>query len=395
MKKLLNIALLISASIFAMSCDENINPDNKPGDNTDETVNVQSVTIEASQDTLLVGDTLALAIQVLPENATNKAYELSVNEDGKKCVKIIDNTHIVGLKAGTAHITATAADNGKSSSIKVIVKAKPTNPDDEENPDDKPVVPEVEAFDFAITVDGIDVTIDITTDMDSTYYFIVAQSYLFDNASEMSTSPRAYMKEEINTLLSEGATLSELLITGNTQIKFSHEDANALFHNEYYTVFAIVIKEADNTQGWDFGTNSASVEFQTEARGSYEGEENILTLDATATANSISVKVDATTSEQYYIACMTYENYFNDFIMFEDTPCYTDTEIMNQIYNHYNGNHIYEIDVKVDNGDKEITFNDLEPNTEYCIMTFCYSNKEDALKPTTPLYRERITTLSE
>ncbi len=395
MKKIIYIILTLIACCLAFSCDQQAAGD----------ISVSEVKITLSADTLLVGETMELTVEVLPAEAANKEYDLSVNEDGKNIVEIIDNTHIKGLKAGSAYITATAKENGKSHSVKVTVKASPNTPDDgpdgpdgPDDPDDpNNPKPSEDAFEFAVEVDGIDVDIDITANVDSAYYVVCIQSYLFDNSTEMGTTPKEYITDDINYQISEGASLSDLLITGNHGINYYHDGDIRLLNNEYYTVFAIVVKEnPNNTQGWEFGTSYGETEFKTQARGSYEGEENILALDIIPSDVTITVNVDASTDEPYYIACMTERNYFNDFIQFEEPlpPCYTDTDIMSAVYNQYNGNVIYSIhDIQMNSNDQEIIFEGLKKETSYCIIAFCYDGEN--MKPTTPLYLEKVKTLAE
>ncbi len=397
MKKILfNIALLVIAACFSLSCEQQA-----------ADVAVSEVKITAPADTLVVGETMTLTVEVLPANA-NQDYELSLNEDGKSYVQIIDNTTIKGIKAGTAYVTATAKANGVNGSVKIIVKKAPENPENPEDPEnpEKPEEPIEDAFEFAVEVDGIDVEINIMPNIDSAYFYVCAQSYLFDGSSEMSTNPRDYATDIINSMIGEGATLSEILYTGDVTVNYSHEDEYPLFHNDYYTVFAIVVKEdPGSVQGWEFGTSTGTTEFKTEARGSYEGEENILTLTSTVTSSTITVNVGTTTDEEYFIACFTDEDYFNEFIMFEDFPCYTDTEIMNTIFNHYNyltgvdgyqyPNIYCDIQLLQESGDKEIVFEGLQAGTDYTIVAFCYNDKDGSLKPTTPLYMVNTTTLAE
>ncbi len=384
MKKLIYFASVAMMSLFAASCDENINPDNKPDDNPgNENIEVTDITINAPQDTLFVGDTMTLAIQVLPENATNKAYELSVNEDGKKCVEIIDNTHIVGLKAGTAHITATASDNGKSSSVKVIVKEDPNAPVEPDNGDDKPVEPEVVNFEFEVAVDGIDVMINITAKTDSAYFVTFAESHYLQADSETKININQQVLNQIDELIKAGKTLDEILYSGDSEYNFYHDGEIKLRNNEYYTVYAVVIKGDENTFSLGYGN---TVEFKTQARGSYEGTENILTIGATSTDNTITVNVEATTDEAYYLACMTEDEYNLAY------GVSTDSEIMGSIYFHYYGSNIFEMDVKKDSTSKTITFENLASGTSYVIAAFGYLKNEEVNKPTTKYYTTIIST---
>ncbi len=351
--------------------------------NTANEVAVESVTISAPQDTLLVGETMELSVEVLPTEATNKEFSLSVNEDGKSCIEIVDQTHIRGIKAGTAHITATAADNGKSASVKVVVKKDPNS---EEPGPDEPVVPtpQEQIFEFDIEVDGIDVDIDITTDVDSTYYVTYINSHYLSADGEVTINLNTYVTSQILELTGAGMTFDEILRTGNSEYNFSHNDAQPLLNNESYTVYAVVVRGTE--KDFSLGTGNTA-EFRTESRGSYEGEENILTMEATSTDNTITVNVGATTDEAYYIACMKEREYNSAFAV--SMP----TEIMGYFYFHYeNGTETYDAVVKKENGSKEITFDNLASGTQYIIIAFGYAYNEEFNKPTTELYSTSIST---
>ncbi|MBR2967651.1 MAG: VanZ family protein [Clostridia bacterium] len=81
---------------------------------------VESISISQIPD-LTVGQSINLAVSVLPSNATNRKYELSYVGD---CIKLSGRV-LTATKPGSATITATALDNGASCSVTVTVSHKP------------------------------------------------------------------------------------------------------------------------------------------------------------------------------------------------------------------------------------------------------------------------------
>ncbi len=92
---------------------------------------VEEVIINAPKDTIIAGETMELEITILPDSATNKEYTLEVSGGDKNSVEVVDLTHIRGVKAGTAYISAISKDNGKRADFKITVKKDPNAPDDE------------------------------------------------------------------------------------------------------------------------------------------------------------------------------------------------------------------------------------------------------------------------
>ena len=85
---------------------------------------VESVTITPESAEVEVGKTVELTAQVLPENATDKTVTWTSSDD---TVATVENGVVTGVQAGTATITATTADGGKTATCEVTVKqpAKP------------------------------------------------------------------------------------------------------------------------------------------------------------------------------------------------------------------------------------------------------------------------------
>lgn len=87
---------------------------------------VASVTLSPAKKTLGIGEVLSLTAEALPETAENRA--LTYKSSAPKIARVDASGNITALKAGTATITAKAADgSGRSASCKVTVKnIKPT-----------------------------------------------------------------------------------------------------------------------------------------------------------------------------------------------------------------------------------------------------------------------------
>lgn len=82
---------------------------------------VESVTLDATELTLEVGDTETLTAEVLPENATDKSVKWTSSDESIASVR---NGKVTAVEVGTAVITATSGE--KSASCTVTVKPEPS-----------------------------------------------------------------------------------------------------------------------------------------------------------------------------------------------------------------------------------------------------------------------------
>jgi len=83
------------------------------------TVNVSSVSLNKTTDTLVLGNTDILTATVNPSNATNQGVTWTSSDNN---VAKVDNTgKVTSINAGIATITATAADTSKTASCNVTV----------------------------------------------------------------------------------------------------------------------------------------------------------------------------------------------------------------------------------------------------------------------------------
>ena len=87
---------------------------------SNSTVTVTGITLDKSSENLMVGKKLTLTAKVAPDNASNKSVTWKSSDTS---IATVDNGVVKGIKAGTATITATTADQGKTVTCKITVKA--------------------------------------------------------------------------------------------------------------------------------------------------------------------------------------------------------------------------------------------------------------------------------
>lgn len=84
---------------------------------------VTGVSLDKATLSLETGKTATLKATVAPTDATNKAVKWASDNAG---VATVDNAgKVIAVKAGTANVTATSDDGGKTAEAKVTVTAKP------------------------------------------------------------------------------------------------------------------------------------------------------------------------------------------------------------------------------------------------------------------------------
>ena len=87
-------------------------------------INVTSVSLDRTSAELAEGEELTLTATVNPENATDKSVTWTTTDAS---VASVENGKVTALKAGTATITVTTADGGKTATCDVAVKSKVIN----------------------------------------------------------------------------------------------------------------------------------------------------------------------------------------------------------------------------------------------------------------------------
>ncbi|MFL0247324.1 cell wall-binding repeat-containing protein [Candidatus Clostridium stratigraminis] len=93
---------------YTASCNITVNP-----------INVASVSLNKTTDTLIVGDTDTLTAKITPDNATNQAVTW---KSSNTSIATVDNTgKVTAVGVGTATITATSEDGNKTASCTVDV----------------------------------------------------------------------------------------------------------------------------------------------------------------------------------------------------------------------------------------------------------------------------------
>ena len=105
------IALIAIIGFSMAACDD--------GDDGATTVHVKGVTLNKNIITLNIGDTETLTATVAPNNATNKAVKWSTSNEA--IATVATNGVVTAVAAGSATITVTTADGGKTAICVVTV----------------------------------------------------------------------------------------------------------------------------------------------------------------------------------------------------------------------------------------------------------------------------------
>ena len=108
--------LAAAAALCAVSCKKE-----EPVDNEPKTVKVTGVTLTEPSKTVTEGDEFTLVAKVAPENATDPSVSWSSSDPA--VVSIAQDGKAKALKAGSATITVTTTDGGKTATCAVTVNA--------------------------------------------------------------------------------------------------------------------------------------------------------------------------------------------------------------------------------------------------------------------------------
>ena len=121
MRKYLPV-LTALALLFACTPEEN-NPSgtDEPEGGNDKIVHVTGISLDCNSATIKEGEYITLVATVTPSNADNKSVSWSSSSDA---VATVDASgKVTGVKAGSATITATAADGGMKATCSLSVEA--------------------------------------------------------------------------------------------------------------------------------------------------------------------------------------------------------------------------------------------------------------------------------
>ena len=109
-RQIVKLFACIGVTILFISC---------PNPVSDDEIKVSSVTLDKTNETLLVGTTLQLTATITPTNATNKSVTWS---SSNSTVATVNSSGLVtAVNAGTATITVTTVDSGKTATCTVTV----------------------------------------------------------------------------------------------------------------------------------------------------------------------------------------------------------------------------------------------------------------------------------
>lgn len=117
-----SLASVFSLAVMfgAVSCSED--------DKTDGAVSVSAVTVSPATATVKVGDAVTLSATITPENATDKTITWSSSDDK---IATVEAGKVTGVAEGTATITATTKEGGKTATSTVTVsKDAPASKED-------------------------------------------------------------------------------------------------------------------------------------------------------------------------------------------------------------------------------------------------------------------------
>ena len=120
MKKCL-FALAALSLLMACTPEENGADTNQSGNGGDKTVHVTGISLDRNSAAIKEGEHITLVATVTPSNADNKSVSWSSSSDA---VATVDASgKVTGVKAGSATITATAADGGMKATCSLSVEA--------------------------------------------------------------------------------------------------------------------------------------------------------------------------------------------------------------------------------------------------------------------------------
>ena len=118
-------ALAALVLLFACTPEENGSGDNQPvggGNGGDKIVHVTGISLDSNSATIKEGESIVLVATVTPDNADNKSVSWSSSSDAVATVDA--GGKVIGIKAGSATITATTKDGDKTATCTITVEQK-------------------------------------------------------------------------------------------------------------------------------------------------------------------------------------------------------------------------------------------------------------------------------
>lgn len=101
------------------SCSPSESSSEDPSSSQAEQISVESVVLSSEASYLEVGKTIALSTQITPSNATNKS--VTYVSSAPEIAAVSSSGVVTGVSKGSAVITVTTADGGKTSSVSLTV----------------------------------------------------------------------------------------------------------------------------------------------------------------------------------------------------------------------------------------------------------------------------------
>lgn len=122
-------------------------------ESTVEVVHVTSISLSLDKTTLTVGEQATATVTVLPDNADDKTYELTVDNNKAE----VDGLKITAKAAGKVNVTAKSTDGEKTSTVELTIEEAPI-------PETDPVL-EVDVTALTVAA-GVDITLPTATATD-------------------------------------------------------------------------------------------------------------------------------------------------------------------------------------------------------------------------------------
>lgn len=112
---------VLSTGLFSCSQKEEVSSSESTSSSIETRIPVTGIALTSDKETLEVGDSLTLNVNVLPENATNREFTYKTDVENKIS---IEGNKATALEAGEVTITAVSKEGGFASSIKLTIQER-------------------------------------------------------------------------------------------------------------------------------------------------------------------------------------------------------------------------------------------------------------------------------